>query len=108
MTLSITALLSFVSPSRICEPEDVAGNLPQHPPSSGGAVLAACVHNNSYKHLAQVSGNQTWVVFSCLQDLLIRDLLKEEQELKVSFVNVTDLQTKLAYLQDAERLGENH
>ena len=87
------------------------GNLPQHPSSSGGAVLAACVHNNSYKHLSptgRLSGNQTWVVFFCLQDLLILDLLKEQQELKVSFVNVTDLQTKLTHLQDAERLGENH
>ena len=46
--------------------------------------------------------------FFCLQDLLILDLLKEQQELKVSFVNVTDLQTKLTHLQDAERLGENH
>ena len=87
------------------------GNLPQHPPSNGGAVLTACVHNKYYKHLAptgRLSGNKTWVVFSCLQDFLILDLLKEQQELKVSFVNVTDLQTKLAYLQDAERLGENH
>ena len=110
MTLSITALLSFVSPRNLWT-WGCSGEPSTTPSSSGGAVLAARVHNNSYKHLAptgRLSGNQTWVVFSCLQDLLILDLLKEQQELKVSFVNVTDLQTKLAYLQDAERLGENH
>lgn len=81
----------------------------------GGAVLAltfaACVPNNSYKHLAptcRLFGNQTWVVLPCLQDLPILDLLKGgKQKPKAPFVNVTDLQTKLAYLQNAERLGEN-